>query len=180
PEEHRFRYLTAREAISAFRSQLHSAMQGQHHKVFFDRAPLELKNDLRYIFDAIDRDRSGSLSLQELSYHLQQAGHPMSDEELNFLFSSMDADSSGEIDFSEFGELLLRHRRLMSRLDEFATYFIPIDKNGNGVLEVEEMNVVLASVDEPPLSKDEVTFLQRRAGGKDLTWEIFLELLLVI
>lgn len=180
PEEHRFRYLTAREAISAFRSQLQSAMEGQHQKVFFDKAPLELKNDLRYIFDAIDRDRSGSLSFEELSYHLQQAGHPLSDEELNFLFTSMDADNSGEIDFSEFGELMLRHRRLMSRLDEFATYFIPIDKDGNGVLDPEEMNVVLASVDEPPLSDEEVTFLQGRIGGKDLTWERFLELLLVI
>ncbi|MDJ0519176.1 MAG: urea transporter [Trichodesmium sp. MO_231.B1] len=180
PEEHRFRYLTAREAISAFRSQLHSAMEGEHHKVFFEQAPLELKNDLRYIFDAIDRDRSGSLSLSELSHHLQQAGNPMSEEELTFLFSSMDADNSGEIDFSEFGELLLRHRRLMSRLDEFATYFIPIDQDGNGVLEVEEMNVVLASVNEPPFSSEEVTFLQKRIGGKDLTWERFLELLLVI
>ncbi|NES65795.1 MAG: urea transporter [Okeania sp. SIO2D1] len=180
PEEHRFRYLTAREAISAFRRQLQGAMAGQYHKVFFDQAPQEIKGNLRYIFDAIDRDRSGSLSLEELSHHLQQAGHPLKEEELNFLFSSMDVDNSGEIDFEEFGELLLRHRRLMSRLDEFATYFIPIDKNCNGVLEVEEMNVVLASVDEPPLSEDEVTFLQRRTGGKDLTWETFLELLLVI
>lgn len=180
PEEHRWRYLTAKEVISAFRSQLQSAMQGQHHKVLFERAPQELKGDLRYIFEAIDRDNSGSLSLPELSHHFQQAGNPIGEEELNFVFSSMDADSSGEIDFSEFGELLLRHRRLMSRLDEFATYFIPIDKDGNGVLAPEEMNVVLASVDEPPLSEEEVTFLQGRIGGKDLTWERFLELLLVI
>lgn len=180
PEEHRFRYLTAKEVISAFRHQLHGAMQGQHHKVLFEGAPQELKGDLRYIFDAIDRDRSGSLSLEELRHHLLQAGNPLSDDELNFLFSSMDADNSGEIDFEEFGELMLRHRRLMSRLDEFATYFIPIDENENGVLEPEEMNAVLASVDEPPLSEDELTFLQQRVGGKDFTWERFLELLLVI
>ena len=180
PEEHRFRYLTAKEAISGFRRQLQSAMQGQHHKVFFEQAPLEIKEDLRYIFNAIDRDQSGSLSLTEMSYHLQQSGHPMSDEELNFLFSSMDADNSGQIDFEEFGELLLRHRRLMSRLDEFATYFIPIDQDGNGVLEAEEMNVVLASVDEPPFSQEELAFLQGRIRGKELTWEKFLELLLVI
>ncbi len=180
PEEHRFRYLTAREAISAFRRQLRGAMKGQHHKVLFDQAPEEIKGDLRYIFDAIDRDSSGSLSLTELSYNFQQAGHPIREEELNFVFSSMDVDNSGEIDFEEFGELLLRHRRLMSRLDELATYFIPIDQDGNGVLEPEEMNVVLASVDEPPLSEEELTFLQGRIRGKNLTWEKFLELLLVI
>ncbi|WP_424103207.1 hypothetical protein [Moorena producens] len=42
------------------------------------------------------------------------------------------------------------------------------------------MNVVLASVDQPPLSEDEVTFLQQRIGGKELHWEGFIELLLVI
>ncbi|NEP14901.1 MAG: urea transporter [Symploca sp. SIO2C1] len=180
PEEHRFRYLTAKEVISAFRRQLRGAMQGEHHKLLFEQAPQELKGDLRYIFNAIDRDQSGSLSLQELRYHFEQAGHPLSDEELNFAFSSMDSDNSGEIDFEEFGELLLRHRRLMSRLDEFSTYFIPIDSDGNGILAPEEMNVVLTSVDEPPLANEEVTFLRQRIGNKELTWERFLELLLVI
>jgi len=37
PEEHQWRYLTAKEVISAFRSQLQSAMVGQHHKVLFER-----------------------------------------------------------------------------------------------------------------------------------------------
>ncbi|NET55839.1 MAG: urea transporter [Symploca sp. SIO2E6] len=180
PEEHRFRYLTAKEVISAFRRQLQGAMQGEHHKVLFDRAPQEIKGDLRYIFNAIDRDNSGSLSMEELRYHFQQAGHSLSDEELNFAFSSMDFDNSGEIDFEEFGELLLRHRRLISRLDEFYTYFIPIDSDGNGKLDLQEMNVVLTSVDEPPLAHEEVTFLRQQIGDKDLTWERFLELLLVI
>ncbi|NEP01355.1 MAG: urea transporter [Symploca sp. SIO2E9] len=180
PEEHRFRYLTAKDVISAFRNQLRGAMQGQHHKVFFDQAPQELKGDLRYIFDAIDQDDSGTLSLQELRYHFQQAKHPLSDDELNFAFASMDFDNSGEIDFEEFGELLLRHRRLMSRLDQFSNYFIPIDANEDGILTPQEMNVVLASVDEPPLSQDELAFLRQKIGGKDLTWEGFLELLLVI
>ena len=180
PEEHRSRYLTAKEVISAFRRQLSEAMEGRYHQVLFDGASQEIKGDLRYIFDAIDLDHSGSLSLAELHYHFQQAGHSISDDELSFMFSSLDVDNSGEIDFKEFGELLLRHRRLVSKLDEFATYFIPIDKNGDGVLEPQEMNVVLASVDEPPLSQQELTFLQGRIRGKDLTWEQFLELLLVV
>ncbi|NEO30673.1 MAG: hypothetical protein F6K36_09625 [Symploca sp. SIO3C6] len=132
------------------------------------------------MFDAIDRDHSGSLSLQELRYHFQQAEHPLSEDELNFAFASMDFDNSGEIDFEEFSELLLRHRRLISRLDQFSKYFIPIDANEDGVLTPQEMNVVLASVDESPLSQDELTFLRQRIGGKDLTWERFLELLLVV
>ena len=180
PEEHRWRYLTARQVISTFRQQLRDAMAGRHHQVLFDQAPREIRGDLRYIFDAIDRDRSGRISLAELSQHFAQTGHPLKPDELNLVFSSIDADHSGEIEFAEFGELLLRHRRLISRLQEFYTYFVPVDADGNGVLAPREMNVVLSSVDEPPLTPDEISFLSQRIGGKDFTWERFLELVLVI
>ncbi|MGB3200962.1 MAG: urea transporter [Nodosilinea sp.] len=180
PEEHRWRYLTAKQMIASFRQQLRDAMQGQSHQVLFDQAPPAVKGDLRYIFDAIDRDRSGKLSLAELSQHFQHTGHPLRPDELKLAFASLDADGSGEIEFAEFGELLLRHRRLVSRLDEFYTYFLPIDANGDGVLTPQEMNVVLASVDEPPLTPDEISFLRQRLGGQDFTWERFLELVLVI
>lgn len=180
PDEHRYRYLTARQVISTFRQQLRDAMAGRSHQVLFDQAPPEIRRDLRYIFDAIDRDRSGRLSLGELSQHFAQTGHPLKPDELNLVFSSIDADHSGEIEFAEFGELLLRHRRLISRLQEFYTYFVPIDADGDGVLTPHEMNVVLSSVDEPPLTPDEISFLRQRIGGKDFTWERFLELMLVI
>lgn len=180
PEEHRWRYLTAKQVIASFRQQLREAMGGQQHRVLFDQASPAVKGDLRYIFDAIDRDRSGKLSLAELSWHFQHTGHPLKPDELDLAFASLDSDHSGEIEFAEFGELLLRHRRLVSRLDEFYTYFLPIDANGDGVLAPQEMNVVLASVDEPPLTLDEISFLRQRLGDKDFTWERFLELVLVI
>ena len=180
PEEHRWRYLTAKQVISAFRQQLRDAMGGQQHRVLFDQATPAMKGDLRYIFDAIDRDRSGKLSLAELSQHFQHTGYPLKPDELDLAFTSMDADGSGEIEFAEFGELLLRHRQLISRLDEFYTYFLPIDANGDGVLAPQEMNVVLASVDEPPLTDAEISFLRQRLDGKDFTWERFLQLVLVI
>ncbi|MDJ0519332.1 MAG: nucleoside hydrolase [Trichodesmium sp. MO_231.B1] len=97
--EHRFRYITAKEVISRFRKQLKEAIKGKHHRVLFTNAPQELKGDIRYIFDGIDSNNSGSLSLKELSYHFQKAGNPLKQYELNLVFSSMDVGSSGEIDF---------------------------------------------------------------------------------
>ncbi|MBI4783275.1 MAG: urea transporter [Oscillatoriophycideae cyanobacterium NC_groundwater_1537_Pr4_S-0.65um_50_18] len=180
PEEHRWRYLTAKQLIAAFRQQLQDAMQGRSRQLLFEQASVAMRGDLRYVFDAIDRDGNGKLSLTELSQHFQQAGYLLKPDELNLAFISMDADRSGEIEFAEFGELLLRHRRLISHLQEFYTYFLPIDANGDGVLAPQEMNVVLASVDEPPLTQAEISFLRQRIGGKDFTWERFLELVLVI
>ena len=179
PEEHRQRYLVARDAIVTFRCQMKAAIAGQRHHVLFEQSTASRRGDLRYIFDAIDTDRSGTLSTQELARHLRQAGQALSETEIAYLFSCMDVDGNGEIDFEEFGELMLRHQRLMARYDEFCTYFVPIDANGDDCISLEEMNVALTSVGEPRLSADEATFLRQQTGGKPLTWNRFIEMLLI-
>jgi len=179
PEEHRQRFLVAKGTIASFRQQLRAALQGQQRKILFEQATPAIKGDLRYIFDAIDRDRSGFLSTQELATHLHQAGKVLSQGELTYLFKCMDRDGSGAIDFEEFGELMLRHRRLMSRYTEFVTYFLPIDVDADDAISMKEMNTALASLREPPLSKDEIKFLQKQTGGQPLTWNRFIEVLLL-
>ncbi|MFE1746004.1 urea transporter [Coleofasciculus sp. H7-2] len=179
PEEHRQRFLVARDIITHFRKQLTAAIKGERHNVLFEQASVEIKGNLRYIFDAIDRDRSGELSTHELAAHLQSAGKAFSDGELTYLFKSMDRDGSGAIDFEEFGELMLRHRRLMSRYTEFVTYFLPLDADEDESISTKEMNTALSSVGEPPLTQEEVEFLRDRTGGESLTWNRFIEVLLV-
>lgn len=41
------------------------------------------------------------------------------------------------------------------------------------------MNTALSSVGEPPLTQEEVEFLRDRTGGQPLTWNRFIEVLLV-
>lgn len=52
----------------------------------FEKASASIKGDLRYVFDAIDTDRNGTLSTQELAAHLRQAGQVWSEDELAYLF----------------------------------------------------------------------------------------------
>lgn len=179
PEEHRQRFLVARDIITRFRKQLTAAIKGERHNVLFEQASPEIKGNLRYIFDAIDRDRSGELSTHELAAHLQSAGKAFNEGELTYLFKSIDRDGSGEIDFEEFGELMLRHRRLMSRYTEFVTYFLPLDADEDESISTKEMNTALSSVGEPRLTQEEVEFLRDRTGGQPLTWNRFIEVLLV-
>jgi Ca2+-binding EF-hand superfamily protein len=68
----------------------------------------------------------------------------------------MDRDASRAIDFEEFGELMWCHQRLMSRYTEFVTYFLPIDVDADDIISMHEMNTALASLREPPLSKEEI------------------------
>lgn len=79
-------------AIASFRQQLRAALQGQQRHILFEQATPAIKGDLRYIFDAIDRDRSGFLSNQELATHLHQAGKVLSEGELTYLFNCMDRE----------------------------------------------------------------------------------------
>jgi urea transporter/Ca2+-binding EF-hand superfamily protein len=179
PEEHRLRYLTAKDVISNFRRHLESAIQGTHHRFLFESADSSVQGNLRYVFDAIDQDHNGTLSVQEFATHLHKANQTLSKTELTYLFSSMDIDGSGNIDFDEFCELMLRHRRLMSKYQEFITYFLPIDHDEDESISVKEMNIALSSVGELPLSHDEVNFLQAKTESKPLTWYQFIEILLV-
>lgn len=180
PEEHRQRFKVARGIITHFRQDLTAAIAGQRQTRLFDQASPSIKGDLRYIFDAIDQDRSGQLSLEEFSYHLQQSGKALSSSEVALLFKSLDRDNSHTIDFAEFGELMLRHRQLMAEYDDFVTYFLPIDANEDDDISLREMNVAMASVSERPLSAKDIEFLQDRIDGQPLTWNRFIELLLVI
>jgi len=93
---------------------------------------------------------------------LHQAGKVLSEGELTYLFNCMDRDGSGAIDFEEFGELMLRHQRLMSRYTEFVTYFLPIDVHADDTISMQEMNTALRSLREPPLSEEEITFYKSK------------------
>ncbi len=97
----------------------------------------------------------------------------------NYLFKSMDRDGSGTIDFEEFGELMLRHQSLMARYEEFTTYFLPIDANKDNEIDIKEMNRAMNSANEPPLTREEINFLQQRTNNLSFTWNKFIELLLL-
>lgn len=179
PEEHLQRFYFAKDIISNFRRQLEIAMMGEQRRFLFESASAAVRGDLRYLFDAIDTNGSKTLSVQELTHHLRQVDHTCSDEELTYLFKSLDVDGSGEIDFEEFGEILLRQRRFMTNFHEFITYFLPLDADGDNAIGLDEMNIALKSVGEAPLKTNEIDFLQYRTGQRPMTWNQFIEVLLV-
>lgn len=179
PEEHRQRYLIAKDIISNFRRQLEIAISGKGRNFMFDQADEAIKGDLRYIFDAIDTDCSQELSTSELDRYLRQKDQITFEDELDYLFNCMDRDCNGKIDFEEFGELMLRHRRLMARYPAFMTYFLPIDVNKDDLISINEMNNAMNSVGEAKLTRAEIDFLQQRSNSQSFTWNQFIELLLL-
>jgi sulfite reductase alpha subunit-like flavoprotein/nitric oxide synthase oxygenase domain/subunit len=69
----------------------------------------QLIQDMRvYIFNSIDINGSGTISIEELIDFSHQSGLRLSLSELKALFIRVDVDGSGEIDFEEFEELILQ------------------------------------------------------------------------
>ncbi len=59
------------------------------------------------------------------------------------------------------------------------SHFLPLDADEDESISTKEMNTALSSVGEPSLTQEEVEFLRDRTGGQPLTWNRFIEVLLV-
>ena len=180
PEEHYGRYQAAKSVITHFRQQIAAALSPQANHYLFEQASNQTKGDLKYLFNRIDTDQSGTLSVRELRTRLDEDAQAASvTEELAYLFDRMDRNGDGKIDFEEFSELMLRHQRLMANYDAFVTYFLPIDADGDDAISSAELNLAVQSVGMRPLSKEEQTYLQKSVGDRPLTWNQFVERLLL-
>jgi len=180
PEEHYGRYQAAKSVITHFRQQLAAALDSKANHYLFDQASTQTKGDLKYLFNRIDTNQSGTLSVRELEARLAQNAPTASvTEELTYLFNRMDKNEDGKIDFEEFSELLLRHQRLMANYDAFVTYFLPIDSDGDDAISSAELNLAVQSVGMQPFSTEEQSYLQKSVGDRPLTWNQFVERLLL-
>ena len=62
----------------------------------------EKRAEVRKSFDSFDKDKSGTLGLDEFKGALKALGEAFEDEEAAALFATLDRDSSGDIGFDEF------------------------------------------------------------------------------
>ena len=66
----------------------------------------KIKGDVRESFDALDKDKSGTIDVQELKELLKMLSHSdkgeVTDEDAKAAMSSLDLDGSGYLDFAEF------------------------------------------------------------------------------
>jgi len=64
------------------------------------------KADLKVHFDSFDKDRSGSITVDELRDVMKSLGDAPSDAEVRKIISEVDANNDGTIDFNEFLEFV--------------------------------------------------------------------------
>ena len=113
-----------------------------------------LKSSSKF-FDAIDTNKDGQLTKDEIKKALSNSGIPVSQKLLDTIFSDCDKDSNGVITKQEFSEF---YGRQTSRLKFI---FDEVDKDKNGHLSIDEFRSALKDFDASITDK-EITLLINR------------------
>lgn len=104
-------------------------------------SPIDQRRELRAAFDAVDLDKSGSVSVQELRNLLQALGQDFTDAELRAKVQQIDADGSGVLEFDEF--VVMMDRWQDEELRDIFNYF---NTDGDGNISLDELRAAVASI----------------------------------
>uniref|UniRef100_A0ACD5Y394 Uncharacterized protein n=1 Tax=Avena sativa TaxID=4498 RepID=A0ACD5Y394_AVESA len=100
--------------------------------------PVEEIDNYTQMFHTMDKDKDGTLTLEELKEGMRINGHPVPDTEIQMLLEAGDIDGNGTLDCEEFVTVLL-HIKKMSNEEYLPKAFKYFDKDGNGYIEMEEL-----------------------------------------
>ena len=70
---------------------------------------IDPKEELKDIFDILDRDSNGLISRAELKYMMSQLGVTLTDDDLEILMKDLDEDRDGQISFDDFSNYMKNH-----------------------------------------------------------------------
>lgn len=186
PEEHRRRFLVARDLLADLRGRLGAAADRRGRLLLSAAADPAQRQGIEDLFRQLDRDQDGSLSLAEFAAGLAphreggtgtmaaSAGLP----QLARVLEALDLDRDGSVDAAEFTELMLRLQRLSRGRERLMHYLLPVDADGDDRLERREIDRLFASIGQPVLSPAEARRLLGD-GTHSLTWEGFIDRLLL-
>ncbi|GAA0143873.1 hypothetical protein Leryth_003802 [Lithospermum erythrorhizon] len=107
-------------------------------RVVADALPDEQIDVIRTMFNMMDTDNDGSLSIEELKEGLKLIGQPLADHEVKLLMDAADVDGNGMLNCDEFMTMAV-HMRRMSSDEHLHQAFLHFDKNKSGYIEVDEL-----------------------------------------
>ncbi|GLC38191.1 hypothetical protein PLESTB_001089500 [Pleodorina starrii] len=68
--------------------------------------------DLKEVFDLMDKDKGGSLSIEEVKNLMEMLGMKVKQEDLDAMISEIDRTGDGHIDFQEFLQVMAKPQDL--------------------------------------------------------------------
>ncbi|GMI82464.1 calcium-dependent protein kinase 29 [Hibiscus trionum] len=93
---------------------------------------------LKQMFNNIDTDGSGTITLEELGVGLARLGSKLTEPEIKQLMDAADVDKNGSIDYIEFVTATM-HRHRLEREDNIYRAFQFFDKDSSGFITRDEL-----------------------------------------
>ncbi|KAF5184953.1 Calcium-dependent protein kinase, partial [Thalictrum thalictroides] len=117
-------------------------------RVMAEHLSVEEVAGIKDMFEMMDINNRGKLTIVELKSGLTKIGHQIPDADLQMLMEAADADGNGSLDYGEFVAVAV-HIRKMGNDEHLRKAFAFFDSNKNGYIEVEELRDALHDEVEP-------------------------------
>lgn len=98
----------------------------------FNQQQLEI---LKSAFDACDKDRSGSITKEELQMACDSSGYMITPGQLDFIFLTIDRNKNGSVDFEEFLEFIYICQFNQTQVQQARLIFEGFDVDGGGTID---------------------------------------------
>ncbi|KAI3875765.1 hypothetical protein MKX03_023688 [Papaver bracteatum] len=107
-------------------------------KVMAENLSEEEIKGLQQMFNNMDTDRSGTITIEELKNGLHRLGSKLTESEIKQLMDAADVDQSGSIDYHEFITATM-HRHRLEKEENLYKAFQYFDKDGSGFITRDEL-----------------------------------------
>ncbi|PUZ48421.1 hypothetical protein GQ55_7G244100 [Panicum hallii var. hallii] len=105
-------------------------------------SPEEIKG-LKQMFNNMDTDKSGTITVEELKEGLTKLGSKISEAEVQKLMEAVDVDKSGSIDYTEFLTAMMNKHKL-EKEEDLIRAFQYFDKDNSGYITRDELEQAMA------------------------------------
>ncbi|KAH7523470.1 calcium-dependent protein kinase 29 isoform X2 [Ziziphus jujuba] len=112
-------------------------------KVIAENLSSEEIQGLKQMFNNMDTDGSGTITLEELKTGLSRLGSKLTESEIKQLMDAADVDKSGTIDYIEFITATM-HRHRLEKEENLYKAFQFFDKDGSGFITRDELRQAMS------------------------------------
>ncbi|XP_077214202.1 calcium-dependent protein kinase 20-like [Tasmannia lanceolata] len=112
-------------------------------RVVAEHLSVEEVAGIKEMFQLMDINNNGKITLEELKLGLQKAGNPVPDPDVQMLMEAADFDGNGTLDYGEFVAVTI-HLRKMGNDEHLHKAFLYFDRNQSGYIEIEELTDCLS------------------------------------
>ncbi len=141
-------------------------------------------SEFREAFEVFDKDKDGSITIDELADLMKALNLAPTDQEIVDMKNEIDVDQNGNVDFKEFITLIARRVRDSDLEQENIEAFKVFDRNEDNLISKEELKFVMYVLSErligEPITDEEVAAMMAQAdedGDGYISYKEFCEVL---